>query len=105
MRNSRASVISLFLLAFASASASCVYAADASLKAEDLLSKHLDAIGSAEARASAKTRVVQGGAVYRILVGGGGRAEGKTGLVSEEQKLRFMVKLPGTDYIGETFVY
>jgi len=105
MRNSRASVISLFLLAFASASASCVYAADASLKAEDLLSKHLDAIGSAEARASAKTRVVQGGAVYRILVGGGGRAEGKTGLVSKEQKLRFMVKLPGTDYIGETFVY
>jgi hypothetical protein len=105
MRNSRVPAVILLLFAFAAESGTSVYAADASLKAEDLLSKHLDAIGSAAARASAKTRVVQGGAVYRILVGGGGRAEGKTGLVSEEQKLRFMVKLPGTDYIGETFVY
>jgi hypothetical protein len=55
-------------------------------------------------RAAAKTRVVQGAAVNRILVGGG-RAEGKTELVSEDQKLRFMVKLPGTDYMGETYVY
>src|SRR5436305_1540727 len=105
MRNSRVPAVILLLFAFAGESGTSVYAADASLKTEDLLSKHLDAIGSVEARASAKTRVVQGGAVYRILVGGGGRAEGKTGLVSEEQKLRFMVKLPGTDYIGETFVY
>jgi hypothetical protein len=75
-------------LLFASASACIVpaHAADASLKPEDLLTKHLDAIGSPEARASAKTWVVQGGAVYRILAGGGGQTEGKTGLVSEERK-------------------
>lgn len=106
MRSLRASAIIVLLFAFTTASGTrSLYAADASLKPEDLVTKHLDAIGSSEARASAKTRVVQGRAVYRILVGGGGRAEGKTGLVTEEQKLRFMVKLPGTDYIGETFVY
>jgi hypothetical protein len=82
-----------------------LHAADAPLKAEELVSRHLEAIGSAEARAAAKTRVVQGTAVYRILVGGGGRAQGKTGLVSDDHKIRFMVKVPGVDYLGETFVY
>src|SRR4051812_22236286 len=82
-----------------------LHAADATLKPEELVSRHLEAIGSAAARAAAKNRVVQGTAVYRILVGGGGRAQGKTGLVSDDHKLRFMVKLPGVDYLGETFVY
>jgi hypothetical protein len=82
-----------------------LHAADATLKAEELVSRHVEAIGSAEARAAAKNRVVQGTAVYRILVGGGGRAQGKTGLVSDDHKLRFMVKVPGVDYLGETFVY
>jgi hypothetical protein len=63
----------------------------------------LDALGSKEARAAAKTRAVQGAAVYRILVGGGGIAEGKTGLVSDGRKVRFMMKFQ-TDYRGETFV-
>jgi len=60
--------------------------ADASLKSEDLLTKHVEAIGSAEARTSAWTRMVQGGAVYRILVGGGGRPEGKTRVVRAKSK-------------------
>jgi hypothetical protein len=101
-RNSSAVVL---FLGVSMASAIPVNAADAFLKTEDLVAKHLEAIGSAEARTSVKTRVVQGRAVYRILVGGGGRAEGKTGLVSEDHKFRFMVKLAGAAYVGETFIY
>jgi hypothetical protein len=82
-----------------------LYAADSSIKAEELVTKHLDAIGPPDARAAAKTRVVQGAAVYRIVVGGGGRLEGKTGLVSEGHKVRFMVKFPQEDYRGENVVF
>jgi hypothetical protein len=80
-----------------------LYGGDSAMKPEDLVARHLDALGSKEARAAAKTRVVQGAAVYRILVGGGGLAEGKTGLASDGRKLRFMMRFQ-TDYRGETFV-
>ncbi len=72
---------------------------------EDLLAHHLAAIGSSDARSAAKTRVVQGAAAYRIVVGGSGRADGKTGLVSEGRKLRFMMKFNGVDYLGENLVF
>ena len=71
-----------------------------SLKAEELVAKHLDSIGTAEVRAAAKTRAVQGTAAYRILVGGGGHAEGTLGLVSEGRKLRYLVRFQ-QDYRGE----
>jgi hypothetical protein len=71
----------------------------------DVLAHHLDAIGSADARSAAKTRVVQGTAAYRIVVGGSGRADGKTGLVSEGRKLRFMMKFTGVGYLGENLVF
>ena len=74
-------------------------------KPEELVARHLDAIGTADARAAAKTRVVQGSVSYRILVGGGGRTDGKTGMVSDGHKLRFMMKFLQGDYRGENIVY
>jgi hypothetical protein len=83
-----------------------LHAADAVPKADELLAKHLEAIGPADARSAVRTRVAQGSAVYRLVVGGGGRTEGKTGLVSEGRKLRFMMKFPeGGDYKGENIVF
>jgi len=81
-----------------------LHAVEPATTADELTAKHLDSIGSKEARAAAKTRAVQGTADYRILVGGGGKTSGKTGLVSEGHKLRFMMKFP-MDYRGETFVF
>jgi hypothetical protein len=75
-----------------------------SMKPEDLVTRHLDSLGSASARA-AKTRVFQGTATYRLLVGGGGQTDGKSGLVSEGKKVRFMAKFPLRDYHGETAVF
>ena len=75
------------------------------LTAEDVLARHLDGIGPAAVRASTKSRAVQGTAVYRILVGGSGSVEGKSGMVSEDHKLRFMMKFQRNDYRGEQFIF
>lgn len=76
----------------------------AELKPEDLIAKHLDSIGTAEARKSVKSRVVQGTAQYKILVGGAGTLDGKAVMVSEGDKLRLLFKFENNDYKGEQFV-
>ena len=84
------------------------HAGDSQPKPEEIVAKHLDAIGTAAARAAVKDRAVQGAAIYKIVVGsagGGGQVEGKTGLVSEGHKVRFMMKFPQTDYRGENLVF
>lgn len=79
-------------------------AQDRAFKPEDLAARHLDAIGQVARRAAVKSRVVQGEAVYRILLGGGGREEGKLGLVSEGHKFRLLFKFPG-DYSRENVLF
>jgi hypothetical protein len=80
-----------------------LHAGNGAVDAEAVVAKHLAAIGSPEARAAVKTRVVQGVARYKILVGGGGETSGQTGMVSEGRKMRFMMKFP-EDYRGENFL-
>ena len=77
----------------------------ADMKPEDIVAKHLDSIGTAQARGAAKSRVVEGTVTYRILVGGAGNSDGKSVLVSENEKLHFMMKLNNTQYRGEQFIY
>ncbi|MGH9501384.1 MAG: hypothetical protein ACRD20_00890 [Terriglobales bacterium] len=76
----------------------------ADMKPEDVVARHLDSIGTAEARAAAKTRIVQGSALFKILVGGGGELQGTSALVSEGRKSVLMVKFNNGDYRGEQFV-
>jgi len=76
----------------------------ADLKPEEIVAKHLDSIGTSSARA-AKTRVVEGPVTYRILVGGAGNLDGKSVLVSQNQKLHFMMKLNNNLYHGEQFIF
>jgi hypothetical protein len=75
-----------------------------SLTAEDVLAKHLASIGTPEARAGVKSRVVQGSANFKIIVGGGGEILGTTGMVSEGRKQRFVLKFQ-QNYRGENFLY
>jgi len=82
-----------------------LYGGEPAMSAEELVARHLNALGSAEVRAAAKTRVVQGSAVYRILVGGSGHLDGKTGLVTDGRKVRWMVKFPQSDYKGESVAF
>ncbi len=77
----------------------------AELKAEDIVAKHLDSLGTAPVRSAAKTRVVEGTAQYKVLVGGAGQAAGKAVLISEEHKIQLMMKFAETQYRGEQFIY
>jgi hypothetical protein len=73
------------------------------LKPEEVLQRHLDSIGTAEVRAAAKSRVVEGTTSYKVLVGGSGRIDGKAVMVSEGHKLQFMLKITAQKYHGERF--
>lgn len=77
----------------------------ADMKPEDIVAKHLDSVGTAQARAASKSRVVEGTVSYRILVGGTANLEGKSVLVSQDEKLHFMMKLNNPLYRGEQFIY
>jgi hypothetical protein len=76
----------------------------ADLTPGDIVVKHLDAIGSAQARASLKSRVVQGGTTYRILVGGSGAIDGRFVFASEGSKSNFLFKVNAGGYLGEQFI-
>ncbi len=84
--------------------AASVVASAADMKPEDLVTKHLDSIGTTESRAGAKSRIVQGTSLFKIRIGGGGELSGKSALVSEGRKSVLMIKLGNQDYRGEQFV-
>jgi hypothetical protein len=94
----------LLLMTLSSSLSIALQGQDRVLKPDDLVSRHLDALGPAAAREAAKTRVVQAPATYRILVGGGGRDHGTLGLVSEGHKLRLVLRFPG-NYRGENVLF
>jgi hypothetical protein len=73
-------------------------------KAAEVVARHLDSIGTAAARAAARTLIIQGTGQFKILVGGGGELQGTSALVSEGRKMILMVKLPNNDYHGEQFI-
>lgn len=73
-------------------------------KPEDLIARHLQSIGTPEAR-KAKSRVIEGTANYRILVGGSGQLSGKAAMVSESRKMNLLLKLMTADYRGEQIVF
>jgi hypothetical protein len=75
----------------------------AEMKPEEVVAKHLDSIGTSEARAAVKNRVIQGDAKFKLLVGGSGELDGKGGFVSEQRKSNFVLKFNG-DYRGEQIV-
>lgn len=74
------------------------------LKPEDLVAHHLESIGAATARTANKSRVVQGAARFKILVGSGGQLDGKGAVVSEGQKINIMMKF-AADYKRRTIYF
>ena len=75
------------------------------MKPEDLVVRHLDSMGTAEARAAVKTRMVQGKLTFKLLVGGRGTVDGSWGRVSEQRKANFVMRFGLGDYRGEQFVF
>lgn len=81
----------------------CSTAAAVSRSADEIVKQHLQSLGSPEAR-TAKSRVVEGSAIYKLLVGGSGQIQGKAVLVSERQKLHLLLKVNANEYRGEQFI-
>lgn len=79
------------------------HAADS--KPEEIVAKHLDSIGTSEARAAVKSRVVQGALRFKILVGGSGEVLGSWGRVSEQRKSNFVMRFGHGDWRGEQFIF
>lgn len=75
------------------------------LTAEELVAKHLAAIGSPEARARIKSRQAVGEAKFQFLSSGGaGQGVGNMQMATEANKLRLQVNLNTQNYTGEDFI-
>jgi len=92
-------VISIFvLLSF------CRPALAVDAKARELVAKHLQSLGTSDARSTLKSRVIEGSATYRVLVGGSGAIDGRAVFASEGQKLNLILKINTVEYRGEQFI-
>jgi hypothetical protein len=74
-------------------------------KVDEVVSKHLDSIGTPEARAAVKTRVIQGALHFKDLEGRFGDQVGYWGYVSEPHKSNLVLKFGGGEWRGERFVF
>lgn len=91
-----------FLSSIRSAPAS---AQNQKLTSEELIARHLDSVGTAEARSKASTRIAGGETKFISRLAGSANADGQAMLVSSGAKLRFGIKLPLNDYPGEDMAF
>jgi hypothetical protein len=77
----------------------------ADTKPEEIVAKHLDSIGTAQARAAITSRAIQGTLRFKILVGGGGVAVGSWGRVSDHLKTKFVMRFGSGTWRGEQFIF
>ena len=71
-------------------------AAQEKLKVEDVIAKHLEALGSAEARN--KSRIIQGTAVGTFRLGGSGSAQGGAVIASQDVKSLISIVFGSSEY-------
>jgi hypothetical protein len=100
MRGFQVLFATLLIAAFA---APKLQAAD--MKPEELIAKHLESIGTAEARNAVKTRTLHGNASMTVIAGGSGTLTGDARLDSEGQETFFRLNLENPQYRGEEFVF
>ncbi len=95
----------LALVVFSGLCSSGFPAKEPKLTAEEIVAKHLAAIGSPEARAAVRSRAVTGDTKAIFRLGAQGTIEGKGLILSEGRKLRLDFKFNVVDYPGEQIVY
>jgi hypothetical protein len=85
-RNKISALLCLLALALPLGIAATTPPAPDKMKPEEVVAKHLDSIGTAEARAKIKSRIIQGTAQTTFRLGGKGQAEGGAVLASQDDK-------------------
>jgi len=84
---------------------SAVGAKDEKLKAEQVIAKHLESIGSPEKLKQIKTRATAGVSHVEFKVGGTANMTGEGNIVSDGNSLRTSFKFPSAQYPGEQFAF
>ncbi len=80
-------------------------AQDKKMTADDLVARHLESIGNAEARVQAATRVASGTSKLIIRIGGAANTDGQAMMVSSGAKFRLGLKFGLADYPGEDMAF
>jgi hypothetical protein len=75
------------------------------MKPEEVVAKHLDSIGTAAARAAAKSRIIQGTTLATFRIGGTGQAAGGSVLASAGNRSLVSVVFNNSDYPFERVGY
>jgi hypothetical protein len=75
------------------------------LKAEDVVAKHLESIGTAEARAANKGRVIQGASVVKRKIGDVGESKGGAVMASQGSSSLIGVIMGPQDYSNERMAF
>lgn len=75
------------------------------LKPEEIVAKHLESIGTGEARSAAKSRLVVGSAVVTFVTQKNQKAAGRIVLASSGEKNFLGLNLNAMDYPGEKFSF
>jgi hypothetical protein len=74
-------------------------------KPEELVSKHLNALGTPEARSALKSLNVEGNLLTKFLRGGSGAAGGPFAMLSTGHKLIMQAKFDQPTYPGESYAF
>jgi hypothetical protein len=75
------------------------------LTAEDVVAKHLESLGSAEARAAVKSRVMQGSVLATVRIGGGGQLKGGAVMASQGRMSLIGIIFGTQDYGNEKMAF
>ncbi|RSL15781.1 hypothetical protein EDE15_1284 [Edaphobacter aggregans] len=75
------------------------------LTSDAIISRHLDSIGSADARAAAVSRVSQGKVVFAEIIRHSLHMEGAATLLSQQRKHKCEFQFGNSQYPGEKFVF
>jgi len=95
----------ILCLCFAMGRSEKIHAKDKKPSAEEIVSRHLQSIGSPEVLAGIKSRALNGGASIQFLSGDIGQLAGQCEFVSEKQKLGFFCRYNALDYPQEHFAF
>src|ERR1700674_4553918 len=98
------SILAALAMAWAGLAGPSVPASDKP-KAEDLVSKHLDALGTTEARAALKSLNVEGNLLTKFLRGGSGLAGGAFFMGFTGHKILMGAKFNTPSYPGESYAF
>jgi hypothetical protein len=98
-------VLCLFSVLFLVSNLPSLGAKDAKMKPEELVARHLDSIGTPEARAAVKNRVATGPSQFTMRLPTSGQLPGPATIISEGKMLRIAMMFGIQDYPSEQFVF